>query len=312
MAMAPQALFKAASSSSIPEMKNGWYVNRRPTHPVNSNTDCNKMRYGRAKAARKTLKFYSLNANIKAPYKVILDGNFLAATVKHKVPIIDRLEKLLQGNEFSIYTTRSALDELNSLPGDIFQEARRFGLDECIIIERKDVPTGSNRNSDSSSSSPKEDIENLVGEGNNKEGYFVATQDDALSNKIRKEFVNVPQMRLARGVLLLESPSANSRRHNMREEREKQSTGGWTMTKDEKELIDKLKKDRMRKRREEEDAAAAEQQKERKKRKAKGPNPLSCKKKKTGDGGGDQKPAGGKTRRRRKKKSETLATSETS
>ena len=43
------------------------------------------MKHGRAKAARKTLKFFSLNANIKPPYNVILDGNFLAAAVKYKV-----------------------------------------------------------------------------------------------------------------------------------------------------------------------------------------------------------------------------------
>ena len=45
------------------------------------------MRHGRAKAARKTLKFFALNGNIKPPYKVILDGNFLVAIMKHKVRI---------------------------------------------------------------------------------------------------------------------------------------------------------------------------------------------------------------------------------
>jgi hypothetical protein len=43
------------------------------------------MKHGRAKAARKTLRFFSLNANIKPAYKVLLDGNFLAAAIKYKV-----------------------------------------------------------------------------------------------------------------------------------------------------------------------------------------------------------------------------------
>jgi len=97
------------------------------------------MRHRRAKAARKTLKFFSLNCNVKPPFKILVDGNFLATSVKQKVPLFDRISKTLQNEEFTLYVCRSALDELNALPGPVFEEARQFGLDECIIIEREDI-----------------------------------------------------------------------------------------------------------------------------------------------------------------------------
>lgn len=205
-----------------------------------------------------------------------------------QVPLIERLKKLLQGNEFQIYTTRSALEELNTLPGEAFQKARQFGLDECIILEKKDISNCSKEGGDVKGSpvdqktfDPKEDIVKLV-QGGNDQGYFVATQDEKLSDKIRERLAYVPQMRMARGgVLIFESPSANSRRHAMREERGKQSTGGGTMTKEEKQLIDKLREERIRTKKELQQQANSVVTGERKKRKAKGPNPLSCKKKKS-------------------------------
>jgi len=108
------------------------------------------MRHGRAKAARKTLKFFSLNGNIKPPYKVILDGNFIANAMKNKVPLFERIDKLLQNDKQSIklIVCRSALDELNTLPGDIMKEARQFGLDECDIMEREFIPKYKNKTDD--------------------------------------------------------------------------------------------------------------------------------------------------------------------
>jgi len=228
------------------------------------------MRLGRAKAARKTLKFYSINSNINPPYKVILDGNFLAALAKQKMEAVffERLERLLHTHKFTVYTLRSALDELNLLPGEVFLEARRFGLDELEILERRDIPGAKE------DSNPKQDILSLVKNGN-PDGWFIATQDESLSDKIR-DLPNVPQMRLARAALILESPSSSSRRSAMREERGKQSTGGGMMTNDERELVQRLRDERTKKRqRPSDDVDDAP----RRKHKAKGPNPLSCKKK---------------------------------
>jgi Uncharacterized proteins of PilT N-term./Vapc superfamily len=158
------------------------------------------MRHGRAESARKTLKFYAINGNIKPPYKIILDGNFIVAAIKQKLPITERLQKLLQNESFNLYTIRSALDELNSIPGEYFQQARQFGLDECEIIEREDIPSSmdSRIKNNSTKSSPNDDICALVQDGNTN-GWFIVTQDEDLSDKLRG-FVNVPQIRLARAV----------------------------------------------------------------------------------------------------------------
>lgn len=254
------------------------------------------MRHGRAKAARKTLQFYALNGNIKAPYKIIFDGNFLAAIIKQKVPIFDRLNKLLQHAQFTAYTTRTALDELALIPGEMFEQARQFGLDECEIIEHRDVPNAQ----PGKDSNPKMDIKNLT-RGGNKDGWFICTQDEDLSDTIR-QFPNVPQMRLTRGVLILEAPSSASRRKANEEESGKQSTGGGTMTNQEKELVERIKAQEEKKRKRQEEEEYNESAQQRRKKKAKGPNPLSCKKKKDSDTKSD-----GKKRNRRKKKSSAAA-----
>jgi len=117
------------------------------------------MRHGRAKASRRTLQFYRLNApHLKPAYKVLLDGTFLVATIRNKVPLHDRFAKILQNEDFKLYITRSTLVELETLTKkyasraaaaavfdakeesetnsiNFFARARQFGLDECEIIE---------------------------------------------------------------------------------------------------------------------------------------------------------------------------------
>lgn len=274
------------------------------------------MKHGRAKAARKTLKFFSLNANIKPAYKVILDGNFLAAAMRYKVPLFDRIGKILQTNEFTLFVTRSALVELDNLPKDnpIFSDARQFGLDECEIIERfeKNSSSSSNKKRKDNESNndndeeekeeeltPSQDIQNLVKDGN-KQGYFVATQDKKLSDALRN-MIYIPQMWLTKGVLIFDTPSAVSRKASQRDEREKQKTGGGTMTPDESELIQRLRAERIRKNNQVKGVGGGGRGdgNMRGKRKASEPNPLSCKKKKTNQ----KQPSGdGSTKKKRRKR----------
>lgn len=214
------------------------------------------------------------------------------------------MRRTLQTDKIVLQVTRSALDEISTLCSlatskdnqSLLEEARRFGLDECEIIER-----GPN---DQANSNPAEDILNLVGKPDNqkgekdekhfnKDGYIIATQDEALSDALR-QWPNVPQMKLSRAVLLLESPSAASRRVSHYEERGKQITGGGTMTEAEREAIRELRKSKRK--RQGGDLAAHHQERIRKK--AKGPNPLSCKKKVTKSA----QETGNKKRRRKKKK----------
>ena len=120
------------------------------------------MRHGRAKASRRTLQFYRLNApHLKPVYKVLLDGTFLVAAIRNKVPLHDRFAKILQNEDFKLYISRSTLVELATLSKkyasraaaaaavdakddsgsnsiNFFLRARQFGLDECEIIEDDD------------------------------------------------------------------------------------------------------------------------------------------------------------------------------
>merc|ERR1711976_219078 len=190
---------------------------------------------------------------------------------------------------------------------ELFAQARQFGLDECEIIEKSESAgtnekdAAENDDLDDDTPSPSQEIINLVKDGN-KHKYFVATQDKALSDKLR-DMVYVPQLWLTRGVLLFDTPSAASRKVAQREERVKQKTGGGTMTSDESKLIRRLRDERIKKAQQENNTNNFE----RKRKKAKEPNPLSCKKKKTEHKmSTDGEPA--KKKRRRKKKSSTEAT----
>ena len=212
------------------------------------------------------------------------------------------MRKTLQTDKIILHVTRSALDELSALSSSatnqenrsLLEEGRQFGLDECEIIER-----GSN---DQANSNPAEDISKLVGKTHgekdekhfNKDAYIICSQDEALSDALRK-WPNVPRMTLSRGVLLLESPSAASRRVSHYEERGKQITGGGTMTEEERDAIRNIKKSKRKR----QGADGAFFSGERIKKKAKGPNPLSCKK-----GTKSVQETSNKRRRRKKKKTD--------
>ena len=275
------------------------------------------MRHGRAKASRKTLQFYRLNAHhivSNPPYKILLDGTFLVASIRNKVPLYERFSKILQNESFICCVTRSTLVELEALAnkwegreeGDqnLFKIARQYGLDECEIIECDRVPTttttistddttkrGSKNKAFKGFSQASQDIYQLsTVNGNNSSAYFVATQDDALSDALRSQ-PYVPLFRLGRAVLLLESPSSASRKYTGSLERSKLSTAGGLMTSEERTMVNRVKKiDRMKRKedmKEEQKKLEKRSRDEigggftaRRKKKAKGPNPLSVKKKK--------------------------------
>lgn len=279
------------------------------------------MRHGRAKAARKTLQFYRLNAPhiLKSPYKLLLDGTFLVASIRNKVPLYERFAKILQNEQFICCVTRSTLSELEKLSQqfqckrgatntaneeeeqiNFFSHARQFGLDECEIIEDAKIPNkGTSTNYDTNRnkvmfrdfSDASKDIYNLATDGgNNRQSYFVSTQDDALADALRA-MPYVPLFRLGRAVLLLESPSSASRSFTGNKEQSKLASAGGLMTSEEREMVKAVKKKDRLKRKE----VMMEEQKKlekrtrdevggsfnmRRKKKARGPNPLSCKRKK--------------------------------
>ena len=139
------------------------------------------MRHGRAKAARRTLQFFKRAlVGFRPPYHILLDGTFVVALVKNKLISDDssasctnndnndmknrlhhkdysstlpgRIDRLLQHATFDFITTRSVLNELETLEEHakkrnkpqqeaMFQLARTWAANNCsCIIEEQDLP----------------------------------------------------------------------------------------------------------------------------------------------------------------------------
>lgn len=268
------------------------------------------MRHGRSKAARRTLQFFARTAGITPPFHVLLDGTFLAAVVKYKFPLRERLDKVLQHAFFTLYTTESCLEELGKLKqassGDkaaVFEEAIQWAKNECNVME--DIPEFDKQTNrmlgtkypelDRILSAPGFDILKLALHANSTNKatkYFVACQDETVLDVLRRSGA-VPCIRLARGsVLLLENPSKSGQIQASHDERKKWSASGAVGDK-ERHLVDIVMEEKRKQRRSEQQPAPIQTQ--RKKRRAKEPNPLSCKKSKNTN----EEPS---SKRRRKRK----------
>jgi U3 small nucleolar RNA-associated protein 23 len=261
------------------------------------------MRYGRSKAARKTLQFFERTQGIQAPYHILLDGTFLVALVKYNLPLHDRLDRLLQHASYQLYVTQTSLEELERLATQVadkkvlLEEAQQWAQKNCASILPKQETTShesaSNSNSFEKLGIAAKDIWNWTAAGvlssstrqtktsNNSNHatkdrqhhkYFVASQDEDLLDALRT-MGGVPIIRLARGsVLLLEQPSKAA----TVQARATESTK-WkgNVSESEQRLVQVVVQHERRERQQQQGPI------ERRKRKAKEPNPLSCKKKGT-------------------------------
>lgn len=107
------------------------------------------MRHGRAKAARKTLQFFRRTHGYAPPYHVLLDGTFVVSILRFKIPLLDRLRSVLQGETFHLYVTRSTLSELSKLQqahqmannredkAALFEEAHRWAVANTTVLEEE-------------------------------------------------------------------------------------------------------------------------------------------------------------------------------
>jgi hypothetical protein len=105
------------------------------------------MRHGRAKAARKTLQFFRRTHGFAPPYHVLLDGTFVVSILRFKIPLLDRLRSVLQGEPFHLYVTRSTLMELSTLQqahqlaknredkAALFEEAYKWAVANTTVLE---------------------------------------------------------------------------------------------------------------------------------------------------------------------------------
>ena len=252
------------------------------------------MRYGRAKQARKTLQFFQRSLGLTAPYHIILDGTFIVTMLTQKVHLRDRLDRTLQHGKFTLYVTRSALNELEILTDtapknkEIFLQARQWGLDESDEIlenvSKEDI------DADGVGESGKDILKHVA----DHPGYIVATQDETLLDILRKHG-KAPLLRVSRGVLLLENPSKSSQQQATQTEKKKWTVAG-SVNKEEKALVKHVREEQRSCRPQNSSISQIRTLK-----KAKGPNPLSCKsKKRTPEV--EEKPS--KRKRRRKGKSE--------
>jgi rRNA-processing protein FCF1 len=162
------------------------------------------MRHGRAKQARKTLQFFERTVGIRSPYHILLDGTFIVAVIKYKVPLADRLDTLLQHSAVSLYVCASTVTELHTLlssastknnttdHAEIFRQAIEWCSTNCQLIhttEPSDVAatattTRTRVANNTNLSTAAADIRNLVVSANTAttSQTTTATTESAVSN----------------------------------------------------------------------------------------------------------------------------------
>lgn len=223
------------------------------------------MRVLRAKQVRKHLRFYRLTFGIAPAYRCLLDGSFIHQCLKVKLPIADRLEKLLQEREVRLLVPRAALEELEAF-GEPCRAAVDFVQEHCEVLERP-AAVGAEAACDG--------LRRTVGEANAGR-FLVCTMDEGLRRDLRR-VPGVPLILLNQTSLVLESPSAASLRNVESQERGKQGVTGEA-----REAIDRIRSAARA-------AGTASGDGQRVKKRAKGPNPLSVKKRKDATGAGPKR-----------------------
>uniref|UniRef100_A0A8C5MGW5 rRNA-processing protein UTP23 homolog n=1 Tax=Leptobrachium leishanense TaxID=445787 RepID=A0A8C5MGW5_9ANUR len=232
------------------------------------------MKIKRQKHAKKTLTFYKYSFGFREPYQVLLDGTFCQAALKNKIQIKEQLPKYLMG-EVQLCTSRCVLKELESLGKELYGAkliAQRFQVRSCSHF--KDPVSGS--------------VCLLsLADDNNPHHYFIATQDQELSTKIKKR-AGVPLMFIIQNTIVLDKPSPKSLSHVQA------AQVGQLVPEHQKQNIEHLK--------DEQGVATESGRRGRKRKHQSGPNPLSCLKKKKKDPKPSVKAAGEQSKRKRKRK----------
>ena len=238
------------------------------------------MKVNRSKFVRKYLRFYRLVFAIEAPFKVLLDGNFIFAAFKYKVDIIARLATLLQQDKVEVFVLRSAVQELNGV-GEKAADAYQFAVKMCSVLE--DMPKGDTggkgvKGGKGGKGGATKGDGNPIAKGtyaylrgckHDPEGvkYFVATQDSSLRTGLGN-LGGIPLVYLNKVTMVMEAPSDASRQSSASTESTK-----TVPTEREAELLAEIKK--------KEEATVGEAgeaaDKERRKRKATCANPLASK-----------------------------------
>ncbi|CAL8292616.1 unnamed protein product [Merluccius merluccius] len=242
------------------------------------------MKLKRQKQAKKTISFYKYNFSFREPFQVLVDGTFCQAALKNKIQIKEQIPKYLMG-EVQLCTTNCALKELESLGKELYGAKvilQRFQVRNCGHFQNP-VPAS-------------ECLLSLL-EETNPHHYFVATQDFAVTEEV-KRLPGVPLIYIVVNTMVLEKPSAAS------QERVAAVQAGERVTPAQQQSISSMKE------RQGIGQGQEERRGHKRKRKRSNPNPLSCLKKKkkapptTGSSAANQGEAK-KTGRSRSKKRKT-------
>ncbi|KAK1930646.1 rRNA-processing protein utp23 [Phytophthora citrophthora] len=216
------------------------------------------MRYLRAKGIRKALRQFHFLCGIKPPYKVLLDGNFIAMCIQMKVDVQERVPKYLQvkPHECEFYVPRAALDELKML-GETTKEA--YDLAKSFKVAQA---YGQDDSSDDKPVDVSKQVQSIIGERNERK-FVVCTQEVELRKALRL-VPGVPLIYLNRSVLVFEEIS----RATLAIVRQEEKANMAKLDVNEKRKLDQMQ----------EGEENHEEQQRLKKKRAKGPNPLSMKK----------------------------------
>eukprot|EP00644_Phytophthora_capsici_P000957 jgi/Phyca11/529418/estExt2_fgenesh1_pm.C_PHYCAscaffold_430023 len=200
------------------------------------------MRYLRAKGIRKALRQFHFLCGIKPPYKVLLDGNFIAMCIQMKVDVQERVPKYLQvkSHECEFYVPRAALEELKML-GETTKEA--YDLAKSFKVAEA---------YDQDDSSDDKSVD-----------FVVCTQEVELRKALRL-VPGVPLIYLNRSVLVFEEIS----RATLAIVRQEEKANMAKLDVNEKRKLEQMQ----------DGEENHEEQQRLKKKRAKGPNPLSMKK----------------------------------
>ncbi|KAL4110776.1 hypothetical protein PRIC1_002463 [Phytophthora ramorum] len=219
------------------------------------------MRYLRAKGIRKALRQFHFLCGIKPPYKVLLDGNFIAMCMQMKVDVRERVPKYLQvkPHECEFFVPRAALEELQML-GEATKEAydlaKTFKVAEAYDLQQED--------GDEAPVDVSKCIQSIIGDKNDRK-FVVCTQEVELRKALRL-VPGVPLFYLNRSVLVFEEIS----RATVAIVRQEEKANMVKLDVNEKRKLDQMQ--------EGEKGEAQDEQQRLAKKRAKGPNPLSMKK----------------------------------
>ena len=219
---------------------------------------------------KKTVNYYRYIFKFDSPFKVILDGNILAVSLKKKFDLKSKLESLLD-DKINLIITSCVFKEIQEIDKNI------PGLLSLVSTYKIEKCSHNLLN-------PINCIQTYIGK-KNKNKYFVATQDKFLRAQLRK-IPGVPLIFFDQNMLLIEKLSrisieASERRESLKEDPQKKEKIELKEKKNEiKEfLIEEYKNSKYYKQKQEE--FKINKLMGRVKKKALGPNPLSVKKKKS-------------------------------